>query len=272
MRAWCKPVSVAAALASAAGAAPARAGVLWDTGAEPNAPVAWEVQQEAQRERVRGDASRAAEGAASFRFELRDGERRSGDPEEIERAELAVATAPDGSKVNLRAGETVAIAWSQFFARTFPVSDELPEDEWCVFFQLKESKDTGSPLISMSCGEGHQALALGKEHDYARPYRERIVRGRWQRFVLRVHLSTGPDGWIELSRDGKQVARAEGQTIRPDTDVYLKAGIYRNAAVEGTAVAYADAFRLRTATADAAPEPPVLGPVAVAVRRVRDLF
>ena len=272
MRGWCSAIVVGAALALGAGAAPAGAVVLWSAGAEPGTPTAWKQQQEARFDRVRGDSGHAAEGVASFRFELRDGERRKSDPSGIERAELAVAIAPDGEEQNLRAGDTAALAWSQWFDPRFPTRDTRQEDEWCVFFQLKESEDSGSPLISMSCGEGRQALDLGREHHFDKPWSEPIVRGRWQRFVLRVHLSTGRNGWLELSRDGERVARVRGQTIRRNTDVYLKAGIYRNAAIQGTAITYADAFRLRTATSSPLPEPPVISDVAAALQRLRSLL
>lgn len=270
MRRWSRRIAIAA-VALAVSAPPAPAAVLWEAGAEPRSQ-SWQEQHEARFDRVRGDAGRSAEGVAAFRFELRDGERQGEDPADVERAELAGPIGRDGRPLDLRAGDAVSIGWAQWFAPSFPSPDAVPDDEWCVFLQLKERDDSGSPLVSMSCAEGRQALALGEERGFARPYSEPIVRGRWQQFVLRVRLSPGGAGLLELYRDGERVARVTGQTIRPGAAVYLKSGIYRDAAIDGTAVAYADSFRIGTTTADAAPEPALWADLAAVAELLRGLL
>lgn len=244
---------------------PAAAVVIWPLPGERGRGV-FTGEQEATPGRIGLDGD-------ALRFELRDGERPPGDRPSVERVEAIGMRQADGSERRLRAGDVVFIGWRQRFARDFP----SPSRRWCSFVQLKEAVNTGTPLISMGCGQGEEALRLGAEYGWARPWRRPLERGAWQSFVLRVALSTGKGGSIALwhdgvrqrltERGGRRGRRFAGQTIRSGTDVSLKFGVYRDGAIRGTAVTEVADARVATTYAEAAPPIEPMTFVAAAVEQ-----
>ena len=83
-----------------------------------------------------------------------------------------------------------------------------------------------------------------------------LVRGVWHDFVFHVIWSSNPDlGLVELWYDGTKVIEAKAwQTLYPGETNYLKQGLYRDSAIQPTAVVYHDGMTIGTTLADVAPQ------------------
>lgn len=126
--------------------------------------------------------------------------------------------------------------------------------DWVVLTQWK-GLDGGSPPLSIEVKDDHLRLGGTRANEGLIPDDGDlgpIVKGQWTTLTVGMKLSTqADDGWVEVIRDGSLVVQrtqvATMDTVDNHVDpIYLKQGIYQNAAWSTTHVVYASAVAIST--------------------------
>ena len=163
-------------------------------------------------------------------------------------------------------GTDLYYAWSTMFPAEYP--NVTGSGMFQIFTQWHQAQAIGNaPPVVMNIVEDH--MRLTNYITSAVLWEAPIDRGVWHDFIVHAKWSSNASvGFLELWVDGqKMVDHAYGPTLFPGTWVYLKQGLYRNAAIVPTAVLYHDGMTVATALEDVLPgasTPPAPGTSAPA--------
>jgi hypothetical protein len=163
--------------------------------------------------------------------------------------------------------------WSTLWPSNYPMTPN-----WQVFMQWHHSGSSGAPPVRfvLGCSSGDCGAPLpdtmffivdGKTQFKMAP----VTRGVWHDFVLHIKWSANPSvGFVELWYDGKLVLpKRYVRTMFSSSDTnYLKTGLYRDEAVQPTAVMFHDGL-VQSKTYEGALQPPLSAAAAAAAAAVR---
>jgi hypothetical protein len=228
---------IAAAICLAA--AEARASIVWRGDFESHDLSQWSGV-EGLTSRLTVVNSPIRQGQYALRTELRSGDfANNGNRNELVRLEA------------ISEGVEEYYAWSTMFDPSYPSASS-----WQVFTQWHHSGCCGSPPVEFDIHGETVALDSNVRSPMVTLWSTPLVRGVWHDFVFHVIWSSNPDlGLIELWYDGQKVIEAKAwQTLYPGQTNYLKQGLYRDSAIQPTAVVYHDGMTVGTTLADVAPQ------------------
>ena len=140
-------------------------------------------------------------------------------------------------------GDEKWYGWSTMFADDYPATDGYQ-----IFTQWHATEGGTQPPVIFDVSDEEIQLrtvesdADGNPSDSVTHWSVPLERGVWHRFAAHVKWSSDPDvGFIELWYDGEQVLPpTRVATLIPGYANYLKQGLYRDDAIEPTAVLYHD--------------------------------
>jgi hypothetical protein len=207
-------------------------------------PIACRVAGRAWRLQSSGAPwSARADGATGFRFEIRPGDHWAKDANKastVERTELSdLARMPLDEDI-----------WLAFTLEVEP--GPTSTSEWVNLGQLHGTADPGEPSVSppwvqrLLPGDRFSVEVRETSENPIKKAPPAIViyedpkleRGRPYRFVYRFRISQGPNGLVQLWRDGVQVADYHGPVGYQDRlGPYFKLGVYRAPASGGERLA-----------------------------------
>jgi hypothetical protein len=138
-------------------------------------------------------------------------------------------------------GDEYFYRWSTLFDDTYP-----SENTWQVFTQVHHNGCCGSPPIEFYV-YGEEIRFLVRQdpfQDGTILWSTPMVRGVWHDFTWHVKWSSDPNqGFVELYYNGDLVVPVTNvATMYPGMNVYLKQGLYRNAAIVPDGIVYHDAM------------------------------
>jgi hypothetical protein len=127
-------------------------------------------------------------------------------------------------------------------------SDYASANTWQLFTQFHHTGPNGSPPVEMFARGEKLYLRVSGSDVWQVP----LERGRWHDFVLHVKWSpNASSGFVELWYDGKlSLPKTYGATLFEGQSVYLKQGLYRDAAVSPTQTIYHDGMTVATSLDD----------------------
>ncbi len=236
-----------ALLASLSLPALAAAEVLWKGDYETGDISQWTRAQEIAPDRLQVVESPRHQGRYALRAEVRQGDNPIG--ASGNRNELVYMS-------NETEGDERFYGWSTLWPNDYPLTPT-----WQSSTQWHHSGSDGAPPVrfilgcsAADCGVGLPDtlffIVTGHNVWTTQP----LQLGVWHNFVLHIKWSSDPSvGFVELWLDGKQVvAKTNLATLYAGQTVYLKQGLYRDAATAPTAVLYHDGFTAATTLNDVA--------------------
>lgn len=242
----------------------AGASVLWKGDFESGNTSQWTKEEQVNSNRLQVQAGRVREGRYALRAAVEQGDapiRASGNRNEL----VYVGPEYDGKVAE---GAERVYSWSTLFDERYP-----SVKTWQVFTQWHHTGLTGSPPLEFYVVGEEMRMRVGGAEG-VELWKAPLNRGQWNDFVLRVRWSAKPsEGLVELYVNGQQVvAPVQVSTLYKGQGVYLKQGLYRNAAIRSEGVVFHDGFTVATELADvlqpavaaAPPAPsPDMGPAPV---------
>jgi len=193
----------------------------------------WSDRQRAATDRISVIRAPGRTGSA-VRFVVRQGDR--GFPADTgNRSELAW-----WDRI-VHEGDQSAYRWTMLFPPSYPVSRR-----WQDVVQWK-NEGPGTPPLQMSVRGNCLALTTGPQFGSRALWRTRLLRGRWLRFVMRVHWSSRPaTGAVTMTYGGKRVLNGVRlPTLYSGRGNYLKLGLYRDPRITLTGTVYFDDIIVR---------------------------
>jgi hypothetical protein len=217
--------------------------------------------------RITRDTSLRAQGASSYRIEVRPGDT-CGGTAPSERAELGQDNPSKAGFDNrlFRENEDRWISWQVYLPPGFPINQPHDGSHYQDIAQWHQQGGGGPPLF-MAVNNGQFQLRKSQTVDNSSTntdvvWSDSAVTGRWVRFTLHVKFSPNQTvGFVELYSD----LRAQGQQPPPQVlprqyewtmkiggtcggicPVHSRIGIYRGSAVGGTSSAYFDGYTVAT--------------------------
>jgi hypothetical protein len=191
----------------------------------------WNLVQRVATDRITVVTLAGAADGQAGRFEVRYGDHVNG--ETNSRAELGWTTDMASQ------GEELTYSWRTMFATDYPSANT-----WQVFLQWK-NEGTGTPPLGLSVKGEQIHMDTGPQFNYKKLWTTPLVRGQWLDFLVRVYWSETTTGWVEATYNGQQVlARTYLPTLYSGLKNYLKMGLYRDAAIQGTGIVYHDALKV----------------------------
>jgi hypothetical protein len=182
-------------------------------------------------------------GANGYRFEIRPGDHWAKDAKKVhavERTELSdLARMPLDEDI-----------WLAFTLEVEP--GQVNTSEWVNLGQLHATADIGEPSVSPPWVQRllpDDRFLVEVRQTQENPIKEapppivifedpKLERGRPYRFVYRFRISNGPNGMVQLWRDGVLVANYRGPLGYQDKlGPYFKFGVYRAPAPRGERLA-----------------------------------
>lgn len=176
-----------------------------------------------------------------LRFEVKPGDRWSGDrksPDAKERSEVAFPT-------HYANGQDITISFGM------KVVGKKPSlAPWAVLGQIHTTPPNGenrTPPVSQQL-KGREFFVLA-EHQTEQGQIKKVrlavdpsfKLNRWYSFRYKARFSPNPDGYLQIWRDGKQVADYHGPLgYQQEGGLYFKVGIYRGASSDPITVMYRD--------------------------------
>jgi hypothetical protein len=192
-------------------------------------------------------ASPARQGKNALRVEVRQGDNPingSGNRNELVRY--------DGSSE----GKEFYYGWSTLFPSDYPMTPY-----WQVFMQWHHPRNDGAPPVRfvLGCSAGDCGSPMPDTMFFIVDGKnvwtmDHVTRGAWHDFLLHIKWSANSSvGFVELWYDGKLVVPKRNiRTLFLSSDTnYLKMGLYRDSAVQPTAVLYHDGLVQATKLEDA---------------------
>jgi uncharacterized protein (TIGR03382 family) len=145
--------------------------------------------------------------------------------------------------------------WSTLFPEGYPSANS-----WQLFAQWHQEGCCGSPPLEFYVVGEEMFMRVGGSSGRVL-WRNRLVRGHWNDFVLRVKWSADPGvGFVGLYKDGSLVVpKTMAATQFGAEKNYLKLGLYRDNSISAVGVVYHDGFTMSTSLQDVMP-PPVVPP------------
>lgn len=253
--------------------------VLWRADAERPLPEEWAslATADACTQPARGTDRRfsrvrspVVQGSYAYRSEVRDGDRCYGERSEVGQAN---PVRPGFSDSRLfRPGQVRWISFQISLGRGFPVAAHT----WQLVAQFKQLGGLGEPILSLAVRDGRWELLTTPADPRAAGGFQRFAAGpartrRWTRFTLHVRFSANArEGSLALFGDGgrsgptrrllplTRLATLKVDPARRSRAVpsHARIGIYRNRRIDGTAVAYYDAYTVATRRREAEQDVP----------------
>ncbi|MEZ5079035.1 MAG: heparin lyase I family protein [Solirubrobacterales bacterium] len=202
----------------------------------------WHVQ--AIPERVSLARAAAFEGAASARFEVRQGDV---EPETgSSRCEVSGPTFDEGDDIYVH--DAIRVPSASTYQGSWQIVQQLHETDWGGSPGIAVFLD-GDRRLRIAAGDGSPTYWSGPA----------LSADRWYSLTYRVLLSSSPStGFVEVWLDGVQQTvdgggtRSFGPTIQT-AHTYLKAGIYRSKSSTGTSLVEHDEIAVGTSLASVTP-------------------
>ncbi len=188
------------------------------------------------------------DGRQAWRFEVRPGDVQEWDRGNIgpggkpnQRAEISYAAGASSAKRNNPYNAT-----PESGTKTYSVGIKFGEGwpsnhRWATMTQFHPQDGTNNWGVSGIAVHGDQI-------DIRRPFDRsdsepplwsaKIEPGKWYDVQTQVKWSTGNDGFVKITVNGKPAGEYHGKTIAPGESYYLKQGYYRDGATDGTGVVY----------------------------------
>ena len=150
-------------------------------------------------------------------------------------------------------------AFSIFIPPDFPVvPTRLVLAQWKQDNEKHATLD--NPLVALRYVGGELYVTTQTDEKKVVRFRTKEdIRGHWQDFVFRIRFSRNGDGFVRVSRNGREILDFEGATAYgeasgyPQSGVfYFKMGLYRDRMAEPM-TAYFDEYRKRPLRADETP-------------------
>lgn len=176
-----------------------------------------------------------------IRFELRDGERSTYDEgkspprERIQLQHDSFFRAGLASYNGVTTNGEFCVSWAAKFDPGWPNAASI--DRWQITVQLHgQTLDQAIWMHEVRAAQTRFNHNAGRSTPRYSNYSP-IDLGVWHHYAVHWKHSTGNDGWFKCYRDGVLISQWSGGPTDVEADpAYLCVGIYRNAAVDGTAV------------------------------------
>jgi hypothetical protein len=198
-----------------------------------------------------------AQGARSYRIEIRDGDI-CGGSRDSERAELSQGNPDGGTAFDNRRfyqGDDRWISWQLFLPADFPTATSY----WQTIQQWHQQGDGGPPLAMDVVNNEFQlyrgASTTASDVNTVRVGRWPVVTNRWVRFTIHIKFSPNSGiGFVELY--GDLTTPGQTTTLLPKTfmstmkvdgsgtalPIHSRIGIYRHYLIDGTAYLWYDGY------------------------------
>src|SRR3954454_13326812 len=251
-------IAFAVAALSLGAAAPARADILWQAGAERPLAQEWANFSCAAANRVSQVSDPVAQGNSAYRVDLHEGDDSFG-----ERCELGMSAPVKPGFPVFSAGDESWIAYQVYIPAGFPSDGNRYVD----ITQFKQVNDLCAPALSMHVENGELLLFHSADNKSScmseAVWRAPMAYGRWVKLLFHVEWSSDPArGSVELFGDldggglTQLLPRTSMFTMKMDPagatlPVGARLGIYRDRAIAGDATAYFDGFTIATDRASA---------------------
>ena len=209
----------------------------WEGDFESGNLSQWDSVQDVGSDRITLERTNVRQGQYAARFEVKPGDHWAG-LMGGERAEVLKG-------MGETAGQESYWAWSTYFPKSF-VSD--PTAGFQMFTQWHSTSNTNVSGVTFQVDKERLVVRVagGANPTAWRGYDlGPLVRGAWQDFIVHVRWSPGPDGIVDVWRNGRAVAHATAPNIGIGLGTYVKQGFYRPPE-QTTTVILADAMRYGT--------------------------
>ncbi len=173
-------------------------------------------------------AGRSGEGSARFALFRND--------EYVEtsnRTELKKDTRPGDIAGMGNFGQTRWYRWNTFVPNDYIAEVESAGFE--ILGQIHRAPNAGvdwrSPPLSVSINQGRWALSNNRDAGDRTADAGVVEPGQWVEWIVRADWSAGPDGQLEIFRDGQSVWNVGGANVYgpsySNNDMFLKVGVYK---------------------------------------------